>query len=147
MLVAALAGCGPGAAPPSIAVFAAASLKPAFTEIAERFETDNPGAVVEFNFGGSPELVRQLTQGAGADVFASAGTPQMDTLGEAGLLAGKPVPFATVKSPAAAGELDTYAIAVLKNAAQPGLAQRFVDLVTGERGQKILHKAGFASYR
>ena len=47
-----------------------------FTDIGEQFKTDNPGTSVEFSFAGSSDLVTQLTQGAPADVFASADTKQ-----------------------------------------------------------------------
>jgi molybdate transport system substrate-binding protein len=79
----------------SIVVFAAASLKPAFTQISQQFKTDNPGSSVDFEFAGSSELATQLTQGATADVFASADTAQMDTVAKAGLLAGDPTNFAS----------------------------------------------------
>src|SRR3984885_8768272 len=86
---------GQSPAPPaSIVVFAAASLKPAFTQISQQFKADNPGSGVEFDFAGSSELATQLTQGATADVFASADTAQMDTVVKAGLLAGDPTNFA-----------------------------------------------------
>jgi len=76
-------------------VFAAASLKTAFTAIGEQFKTDNPGASVEFSFAGSSDLVTQLTQGAPADVFASADTKNMDKAATADLLSGPPVNFAS----------------------------------------------------
>jgi molybdate transport system substrate-binding protein len=76
-------------------VFAAASLKATFTELGEQFETDNPGSAVEFSFAGSSDLVTQLTQGATADVFASADIKNMDKAVQAGLLAGYPVDFAS----------------------------------------------------
>lgn len=76
-------------------VFAAASLRQSFTDIGEQFKTDNPGTSVEFSFAGSSDLVTQLTQGAHADVFASADTRNMDKAAEAGLLAGDPVNFAS----------------------------------------------------
>ncbi|WP_210687393.1 molybdate ABC transporter substrate-binding protein [Mycolicibacterium sp. GESEQ-9] len=79
----------------SITVFAAASLKSAFTEIGEQFKADNPGTSVEFSFAGSSDLVTQLTQGAAADVFASADTRNMDKAVAAELVAGSPVNFAT----------------------------------------------------
>jgi molybdate transport system substrate-binding protein len=241
-LVAALAGCG--SKPPSqspqgsgrLVVFAAASLKPAFTQISAQFKAQNAGSSVEFDFAGSSELATQLTQGATADVFASADTAQMDTVAKAGLLSGdptnfasntlvivtapgnpknvgsfadlarpglgvvvcqKPVPcgsatrrvedssgvhlnavseepsvtdvlnkvttgqadaglvyvtdahsagnkVATVNFPEAAGAVNVYPIAVLKEAPQPALAQRFVALVTGDTGQNILAQSGFA---
>lgn len=103
-LIASLVGCSQKAPSPppsqtttlagSIVVFAAASLKPAFTQISAQFKSDNPGDGVEFDFAGSSELATQLTQGATADVFASADTAQMDTVVKAGLLAGNPTNFA-----------------------------------------------------
>lgn len=94
LVAAGLSGCSSGTESPSVTVFAAASLKPAFTEIAEQFKTDNPGAEVELNFGGSSALADQLTEGAAADVFASADQAQMAKVADAGLLADDPVDFA-----------------------------------------------------
>lgn len=105
MLVAGLVACGsnsPASSPAgptqgarSIVVFAAASLQSAFTQIGEQFKAGNPGVNVNFAFAGSSELATQLTQGATADVFASADTAQMDSVAKAGLLAGHPTNFAT----------------------------------------------------
>jgi molybdate transport system substrate-binding protein len=237
----ALAGCGAStpspATPPAgkLTVFAAASLKKAFTEIGERFTTDNPGSDVEFSFAGSADLVNQLIQGAPADVLAAADAKNMGKVEQAGLLAGPAVKFAsnmltivvapgnpkkitsfqdltqpdlsvvvcapqvpcgsatqkveqavgvtlnpvseesqvtdvlnkvltgqadagvvyvtdargagdtvsTVAFPESAEAVNTYPIAVLKGAHDPELARKFVDLVTGEAGQKILAAAGF----
>lgn len=89
-------GCSSGESPQNtVTVFAAASLKDTFTEIGKQFETDHPGTTVEFEFAGSSDLVTQLTQGAHADVFASADTKNMDKAAQAGLLAGEPVNFAS----------------------------------------------------
>src|ERR1700744_6590775 len=76
-------------------VFAAASLKSVFTELADQFKTDNPGVTVDFSFSGSSDLATQLTQGASADVFASADTAQMNVVAKAGLLAADPQNFAS----------------------------------------------------
>ena len=46
--------------------------------------------------------------------------------------------------PEASGAVNTYPIAVLKGSKNPELARKFVDLVTGESGQKVLSAAGFA---
>lgn len=235
MLAAGLTGCGFQPAAPSITVFAAASLEPAFTEIAQQFKTDNPGVDVAFNFAGSSDLATQLTQGARADVFASANAAQMEKVSQAGLLDDPAVPFAsntlvivtapgnphrvrsfadltapglavvvcqtpvpcgaathkvqaatgvtlhpvseepdvtdvlnkvtagqadagvvyrtdaqhagdkvaTVEFPEANDAVNTYPIALLRQAPSPGPARAFVDLVTGEAGQKVLHAAGF----
>ena len=221
----------------SLTVFAAVPLKPTFTLLAGQFQTDNPGATVDFNFATSSELANQLTQGATADVFASADSAQMDTVSKAGLTESDPVNFAsntlvivtapgnpkqihsfadlakaglnvavcqppapcgaatqrieddvgvhlnpvseeptvsgvltkvtggeadaglvyltdarkagdkvsTVKFPESAGAVNVYPIAILKHASQPALAQKFVDLVTGATGQKVLNQAGFAN--
>jgi molybdate transport system substrate-binding protein len=222
--------------PQWIVVFAAASLKPTFTQIADRFKTDNPGSRIEFHFEGSSELAARLIDGVSADVFASADTAQMNKVANDGLVAGTPVNFAsntlvivtapgnpkkvesfadlakpgldvavcqppvpcgaatqriedntgvhltpvseepdvtdvlnkvtsgkadaglvyvtdaldagdkvtTVKFPEATGAVNVYPIAVLGTGLHPALAHKFVDLVTGEAGQKILHQAGFA---
>ena len=79
----------------TVTVFAAASLKTAFTEIAGRFEAANPGTKVTLSFAGSADLATQITQGAPADVFASADTRNMDRLKDEGLVDGAAKNFAT----------------------------------------------------
>lgn len=66
--------------PVELVVFAAASLTDAFEEIAEAFTAENPHITVLFSFGGSSSLATQLTQGAPADVFASANERQMEVV-------------------------------------------------------------------
>nr|WP_231988520.1 molybdate ABC transporter substrate-binding protein [Mycobacterium sp. 1274761.0] len=51
---------------------------------------------------------------------------------------------ATVNFVESVAAVNTYPIAVLKDAPKPDLAKKFVDLVTGEYGQKVLSEAGFA---
>jgi molybdate transport system substrate-binding protein len=51
---------------------------------------------------------------------------------------------AAVPFPESAGAVNTYPIAVLTESRKPELAHKFVELVTGEAGQKILTTAGFA---
>ncbi|BDI21854.1 molybdate-binding protein [Herbiconiux sp. L3-i23] len=80
----------------AITVFAAASLKATFTELAEEFEAANPDTSIELTFAGSSDLVTQITEGAPADVFASADEKNMAKLTDAGLIDdGVPVVFAT----------------------------------------------------
>ena len=55
-----------------LVVFAAASLREVFTQLASGFKTRHPGVEVTFNFAGSQELRTQIEHGAPADVFASA---------------------------------------------------------------------------
>ena len=239
ILLATPVGCSPSTSPPTpkITVFAASSLKKPFTEIGERFTTEHPGTSVEFSFAGSSDLVTQLTQGAPADVFASADSRNMDKAAKAGLLAGDPRNFASntltiavapgnpkkvmslkdlahngisvvvcapavpcgsaaqkveqaagvrldpvseessvadvlnkvvtgqadaglvyvtdvqgagdkvtaVAFPEAISAVNTYPIAALKQSGHAELAEKFVDLVTGEAGRKILTASGFAT--
>src|SRR6201996_7567844 len=248
-LVVGLVGCGRAPSPPpatptsvhrvatSIMVFAASPLKPAFTLLAGKFQTDNPGATIDFNFATSSELANKLSQGASADVFASADSAQMDTVVKADLTSSDPINFASntlvivtapgdpkqirsfadlakpdlrvavcqasaacgsaaqriedntgvhlnpvseesvssgvlgkvtsgdadaglvyltdahkagdkvtaVQFPESNEAVNIYPIAILKHASQPALAQKFVDLVTGATGQRVLTQAGFAS--
>ncbi len=68
-----------------ITVSAAVSLKDAFTEIGQLYET-RTGARVNFNFGASGLLQKQIEQAAPVDVFASAGAKQMNELVAKGLI-------------------------------------------------------------
>ena len=79
----------------TLTVFAAASLTTTFEELEEAFEADHPDVDVKLSFGGSSDLVAQITEGAEADVLASADTQNMDQLVDAGLTAGDPAEFAT----------------------------------------------------
>jgi molybdate transport system substrate-binding protein len=79
----------------AVTVFAAASLRGTFTELAEQFESAHPDTTIELNFAGSADLVTQLIEGAPADVFASADQKNMTKLADAGLVEGEPADFAT----------------------------------------------------
>ncbi|WP_428339179.1 molybdate ABC transporter substrate-binding protein [Mycobacterium sp.] len=221
----------------SIMVFAALPLKPAFTLLAGKFQTDNPGATVDFDFATSAELANKLAKGAKADVFAAADSAQMDTVVKADLTSSDPVNFAsntlvivtvpgdpkqirsfadlakpdvrvavcqasapcgagvqhieddtgvhfypaseesigaavlakvtdgtadaglvymndahaagdkvdTIRFPESANAVNIYPIVALKKASQSVLAQKFVELVTGATGQRVLSQAGFTS--
>lgn len=74
--------------PSTLTVFAAASLTDAFEEIASQFEAENPGVDVIFSFGSSTDLATQLSEGAPADVFASANARQLTVARDAGRIAG-----------------------------------------------------------
>jgi molybdate transport system substrate-binding protein len=77
----------------TMTVFAAASLTDVFTGLGEQLEEENPDLTVQFNFAGSSALATQLTQGAPADVFASANRAQMAVVTDAGLTDGEPTVF------------------------------------------------------
>lgn len=76
-----------------LTVFAAASLTATFEEIKIELEADNTDLSITYNFAGSQALVTQLTEGAEADVFASASRVQMSNAVDAGVIAGDPVVF------------------------------------------------------
>lgn len=76
-----------------LTVFAAASLTDSFNQIKTDLEAAHPGLTITYNFAGSPALVTQLTEGAAADVFASASNAQMTKALAGGVIAGAPQVF------------------------------------------------------
>jgi molybdate transport system substrate-binding protein len=88
VLVLSLALVAQAQEPATLTVFAAASLADAFEEIATQFEAENPGVDVAFNFASSTDLATQLSEGAPADVFASANARQLTVARDAGRIAG-----------------------------------------------------------
>lgn len=89
LLVPTLAACGSddgdsgdGDGTTTLSVYAAASLTSTFEQLAEQFEAEHQGVDVELVLGGSSDLVTQITNGADADVFASADEANMDKLPE-----------------------------------------------------------------
>ena len=63
-----------------LVVFAASSLREAFSELGAAFERSHAGVEVTLNFAGTQELRTQLEHGAAADIFASADQQQMAEL-------------------------------------------------------------------
>jgi len=76
-----------------VVVFAATSLTDAFDKIGAQFDKANPGVTVKFNYNGSSSLATSITQGAPADVFASAAPANMKTVTDAGDASGTPQIF------------------------------------------------------
>ncbi|MHA6263827.1 molybdate ABC transporter substrate-binding protein [Arenibacterium sp. CAU 1754] len=72
-------------AQPTVTVFAAASLKTALDDVADRYLADSPNQV-QISYGGSSALARQIQYGAPAQVFISANAAWMDTLEADGAL-------------------------------------------------------------
>ncbi len=133
-LAGALTACGstaPAATPTSnsstsqlsgtVTVFAAASLKATFTQLAKDFEAKNPGTKVTLSFAGSSDLVTQITQGAPADVFASADTKNMTKLSDAKLLDGTATNFATNVLEIAVPPSNPASITSFADLAKPGV--------------------------
>ena len=76
-------------------VFAAASLTDAFTQAGDEFARTNTRVRLVFNFGSSSTLATQITNGAPADVFASADEANMQKIVDAMLTDGTPTVLAT----------------------------------------------------
>src|SRR3954471_21523557 len=88
-----LASCGGDDGDTAITVLAASSLSGPFTRLGQEFEAQHPGVSVKFAFDSSATLAQQATQGAPADVLATADTDTMDSAKSA--QASTPQVFAT----------------------------------------------------
>jgi molybdate transport system substrate-binding protein len=88
-----LTGCGGGGGDTTITVLAASSLTGTFTELGKKFEDQHSGVTVKFAFDSSATLAQEATQGAPADVLATADQTTMDKAKSA--QAGTPESFAT----------------------------------------------------
>jgi molybdate transport system substrate-binding protein len=97
MMVAACSGDEPGqrTGKTQLTVFAASSLTSTFESMGRQFEAEHPNTVITFNFGGSSDLVTQVSEGAPVDVIATADAAQMEKLVTADLLDGDPANFAS----------------------------------------------------
>jgi molybdate transport system substrate-binding protein len=105
----------------TVNVFAAASLTDAFNALGASFHGANSGVALKFNFAGTPTLVTQIEQGAPADVFASADTPNMDRLNADGFTAGTSHVFARNKLELVVAPGNPRGITGLADLAKPGL--------------------------
>lgn len=103
--------------PRELVVLAASSLTNAFDEIAMAFEAQNPGVDVLASYASSSDLATQLSEGAEADVFASANQKQLDVAASAGRITGDSTLFLTNR------------LAIVVPADNPAGIETFVDLV------------------
>ena len=79
----------------TLTVGAAASLTAPFEELGAAFEAEHPGVTVQFTFGASSDVARQIGEGAPIDVFASADTKNMTAAADTRGLVGEAQVFAT----------------------------------------------------
>jgi molybdate transport system substrate-binding protein len=77
-----------------ITVFAASSLTESFGAIAKQFEKRYPDVTVTFDFDSSSNLAAQISQGAPADVFASADEANLQKTIDSGDVTPPPIVFA-----------------------------------------------------
>ncbi|MDA1361337.1 molybdate ABC transporter substrate-binding protein [Glycomyces luteolus] len=147
LALAPLAACTGGGAEAgadgTLTVFAAASLTEAFTEIGERFEAEHEGVQVEFNFAGSSDLAAQITEGAPADVFASADESNMDKVVEAGA-ATDPDTFALNRLVIAVPEGNPDGVAGIADLAGLDFAACAEEVPCGAAAQSALDGTGLA---
>jgi len=143
-----LAACGSSSASglstpqTDVTVFAAASLQPAFDKIGARLLTTKRFKTT-FSYAGTQTLTSQLTQGAQADVFASADKEHMNTLLDAGLVAAPLAVFATNKLEIAVARGNPKGIHTLTDLARPGLVVVLADpsVPAGKYAQQALRNA------
>jgi molybdate transport system substrate-binding protein len=137
------APAGESALEGDITVFAAASLTDAFTELGTTFESENPDASVEFNFGASSALREQILAGAPADVFASANPSNMDQVVDGGA-ASSPEDFVTNLLEIAVPAGNEAGVTGLDDFADPDLLVGLCaeEVPCGEFGREALANAG-----
>ena len=92
-----LPGVGRAAEPRSLAVAVAANLKPAFEEIAARFQATHPGVEVRATYGASGIFFAQIANGAPFDLFLSADAEFPARVFAQGLADGKAFTYAIGK--------------------------------------------------
>src|SRR5260221_7954554 len=105
----------------TLTVFAASSLTDAFNEIKTAFEKANSGVTIAYSFGASNALATQLSQGAPADIFASANATQMNAAITAKRIAGKPRTFAKNRLVLIVPADNPAKLTTLKDLAKPGI--------------------------
>jgi molybdate transport system substrate-binding protein len=105
----------------TLEVLAAASLAEAFAEIGRDFERHHQGVTVRLQNAGSSALVRQVLEGAAADVLATADEDTMARVVRAGEAAGTAVLFARNRLAIAVHPEAAARVGSLVDLGRPGL--------------------------
>jgi molybdate transport system substrate-binding protein len=128
----------------TLTVFAAASLTDVFTDLGNQLKGGNAGLQVQFNFAGSSALATQLTQGAPADVFASANEAQMRVVTDAGLQAKAPTIFTENVLEIAVPKANPGHVTGLADFAKPELTLAICapEVPCGAAAQKVFRASG-----
>lgn len=131
-------------APPPLNVFAASSLAPAFQKINAEFR--HAAFDPQFTFAGTQTLTTQITEGASADVFASADTSHMEAVRKAGLLQGDPQIFAHNLLEIVVAKGNPKGISSLADLTRPGIVVVLADpsVPAGKYAEQALAKAHVA---
>ncbi len=133
----------PETASNTITVFAAASLREAFTEIGAGFQQQSKHRVL-FNFAGSQQLAEQIALAAPADVFASADQRQMTTAIRSGrIVSSTAVVFARNKLVVITPKANSAGVTTLQDLGRPGLKLVIAApaVPAGQYAQDFLEKA------
>jgi molybdate transport system substrate-binding protein len=120
----ALSGCSSSSSSSkntTLTVLAASSLTTVMPVLAKEFETAHPGTSLKFSYGGSATLATDITQGAPADVFASAAPAPMQTVVAAGDADGTPKVFVRNQLVIAVPPGNPKGITGLQDLTKPGL--------------------------
>jgi len=127
-----------------INVFAASSLTDALTQAGDGFAKTNFRVRFVFNFGSSSTLATQITNGAPADVFASADEANMQKVVDADLANGAPTVFATNRLEIAVAAGNPKKILGLADLARPDvvLVLSAPTVPAGKYALEALGKAG-----
>jgi molybdate transport system substrate-binding protein len=144
VLLAACGSAGNAAPKTELVVDAAASLQGAFTQIKTQFEQQHANTTVTLNFAGSQQLAQQITQGAPADVFASANSAQMKVVTTSGFIApDAPKTFVRNRLIVIAPKSNPAHLQRLQDLARPGLKMVLADksVPVGQYALDFLTKA------
>ncbi|WP_027645029.1 molybdate ABC transporter substrate-binding protein [Salinispora oceanensis] len=148
-----LAGCGApggetadGRVTGTVTVFAAASLTATFDRIGRDFEAAHPGSTVVFNFAGSSALATQITEGAPADVFASAAPHHLAAVTTADGTDGTPAVFVRNQLVIAVAAGNPEGVRSLGDLTRPGLKVALCaeQVPCGSAARRALDVAGIA---
>jgi molybdate transport system substrate-binding protein len=112
---------GSPAAPASLTIYAAASLKGALDKAKAAWETAYPGSKLTISTDSSAALETQIEQGAPADVFLSADTANPKKLIDKGLAVGAAVNFAGNKLTVIVPTANPAGIRTPADLAKPGV--------------------------
>ncbi|MGH2473098.1 MAG: molybdate ABC transporter substrate-binding protein [Candidatus Limnocylindria bacterium] len=118
---AATPGTTSGTVSGSVTVFAASSLTEALTKASDELKARYPATSYVLNFGSSSTLATQITNGAPADVFASADEINMQRVVDAKLSDGTPSIFATNRLAIAVSPGNPKNVTSLADLARAGL--------------------------